>query len=368
MAAKSFFEEPLEQSKVKARIVSGYFDVWSRIILATLKRASEPQDIAYVDLFAGRGRYKDGTPSTPLLVLRTAVANAEIAAHLHTVFRDQDSECVTSLQEEIANLPGAENLANQPNVARGETGEAVVRAIARMKLIPSLVFLDPCGYKGLSLELINSVVKDWACECVFFFNYNRINAGVSNVAVSEHVDSIFGRARAARLRQIVKGKPPQEREMLVLKELVAALTEVHGKFVLPFRFRRPTGKRTSHYLVFVTKNFTGYDRMKDQMAKASTTAPEGVPSFEYNPAARSEFQFDKPLQELKDRLLNQYVGRTIRVGKLYETDSVGTRFLRRNYKEALLMLEADGQIKVEAHKAGTLAPTKRVRFTRKQDM
>jgi three-Cys-motif partner protein len=368
VAAKSFFEEPLEQSKVKAQIVSGYFDVWSRIILAALKRAGDAQDIAYIDLFAGRGRYKDGTPSTPLLVLKTAVANPEVAAHLHTVFRDQNKEFVASLRKEIANLSGVDNLTNQPNVARGETGEGVVRVLGRMKLMPSLVFLDPCGYKGLSLELVNSVIKDWACECILFFNYNRINAAIDNPAVAEHMDRIFGTSRAEYLRRFLKDKTPRVRENTILRELVSALTEVHGKFVLPFRFRRPTGKRTSHYLVFVTKNFKGYDRMKEVMAHASTTAPQGVSSFEYNPAALLEFQFDKPLDELKERLLIEYAERRIRVGKLYEADSVGTNYLKRNYKQALLELETDDRIEVETHNRGTLADNKLVRFPREQEV
>ena len=61
------------------------------------------------------------------------------------------------------------------------------------------MFVDPWGYKGLSLRLINSVLKDWACECIFFFNYNRINMGLGNDAVKEHMDALFGEERAAEL-------------------------------------------------------------------------------------------------------------------------------------------------------------------------
>jgi hypothetical protein len=31
------------------------------------------------------------------------------------------------------------------------------------------------------------VLKDWACECIFFFNYNRINAGVGPIRSSAPV-------------------------------------------------------------------------------------------------------------------------------------------------------------------------------------
>ena len=61
-----------------------------------------------------------------------------------------------------------------------------------MKLVPTLLFVDPWGYKGLSLALINSVVQNWGCDCIFFFNYNRINPGVSNDTVREHMNALFG--------------------------------------------------------------------------------------------------------------------------------------------------------------------------------
>jgi hypothetical protein len=41
-------------------------------------RKSRSDRIAYVDLFAGPGRYGNGTKSTPLLILETAIANPQI--------------------------------------------------------------------------------------------------------------------------------------------------------------------------------------------------------------------------------------------------------------------------------------------------
>ena len=61
--------------------------------------------------------------------------------------------------------------------------------------MPTFFFVDPWGYKGLSLRLINSVLKDWGCDCVFFFNYNRINMGLGNDAVEKHMDALFGKER-----------------------------------------------------------------------------------------------------------------------------------------------------------------------------
>ena len=64
MTDKSFFEERQDQSEVKARIVTKYFKVWSRI-MSSVERSDNK--LAYIDLYAGPGRYKDGSASTPLL-------------------------------------------------------------------------------------------------------------------------------------------------------------------------------------------------------------------------------------------------------------------------------------------------------------
>ena len=60
MVNNSFFEEQKEQSLVKSTIVAKYFDVWANVIISTQKRYPQySQKIAYIDLFAGPGRYKD---------------------------------------------------------------------------------------------------------------------------------------------------------------------------------------------------------------------------------------------------------------------------------------------------------------------
>ncbi|VVB64054.1 Uncharacterised protein [uncultured archaeon] len=48
--------------------------------------------IAYIDLFAGRGYYEDGTKSTPLLVLEKAIQDPDLREMLITVFNDKDNE------------------------------------------------------------------------------------------------------------------------------------------------------------------------------------------------------------------------------------------------------------------------------------
>jgi len=58
--SKRFFEERSDQSEVKARIISKYFFAWANVIMPTATKYNDGK-IAYIDLYAGPGRYKDGS-------------------------------------------------------------------------------------------------------------------------------------------------------------------------------------------------------------------------------------------------------------------------------------------------------------------
>ena len=345
----NFFEEMREQSQVKATIVSEYFWLWAKIILAANK-GNPNRTIAYIDLFAGPGRYKDGTESTPLLVLKKAIADPDIRGHLVTIYNDSDRQAKQSLEREIANIPNLNLLKHAPRIVDVEVGEEVVRILEETKLAPSLFFVDPCGYKGLSLGLLKSALKDWGSDGIIFFNYNRINPGLENKFVASLMDAIFGSARADDLRKRVSNMTPAERETAIVNEFTVAVQELGCRFVLPFRFKNDKGIRTSHYLVFASKNFRGYEKMKEIMYKYSSTRDQGVPSFEYIPAGKrypTLFELTRPLDDLKGMLLSDYAGTTLEMREIYEQHSVGKPFLERHYKDVLLMLEAEGKIEAD---------------------
>jgi three-Cys-motif partner protein len=375
MTENSFFNEQKEQSLIKARIVEKYFWAWAKVIISKVKKGSSSnQKIAYVDLFAGAGRYKDGSKSTPVKVLETAIADPDMRNMLVSIFNDADVENVNSLQQAIDSIPGIENLKYRPQIFNHEVGENIVKTFQERKLVPTLFFVDPWGYKGLSLQLINSVVKDWGCDCIFFFNYNRINMGLSNDAVKEHINALFGQVRADQVRERLKTLTPQERELTVVEYICEALKEMGGKYVLPFRFRHEMGNRTSHHLIFVSKHPKGYEIMKEIMAKESSEQRQGVPSFEYNPATLQQpllFELTRPLDELESMLLDTFSGKTMTMAEIYHQHHVGKPYIKKNYKTALSNLESQGKITAHSpagkkRRKGTFADDLKVTFPIKQ--
>jgi three-Cys-motif partner protein len=343
---ESFFEQSSDQSRVKAAIVANYFWAWAKVILSVAKKSADRR-IAYIDLFAGPGRYSDGTMSTPLLILEKAIADADMREMLVAVFNDKNSDHSRSLETAIASLAGIDDLRYKPQVNNYEVGDEIVKQFEQMSPIPTLFFVDPWGYKGLSLRLINSVLKGWGCDCIFFFNYNRINMGLPNDAVDEHMDCLFGKERADKLRASLQGLAPEERETAIVEELAEALQELGGKYVLPFCFLNDEGTRTSHYLIFVSKHVRGYEIMKDVMASQSSKADQQVPSFSYCRADqkyRLLFELTRPLDDLEQMLLKEFAGRIMTMKQIFNAHNVGRPYLAKNYKAVLSKLESEGKI------------------------
>ena len=363
MANERFFDESREQSQVKSTIVQKYFWAWASIIT----RKTRENRIAYIDLFAGPGRYKDGTVSTPLLILEHAINDPAMQKMLVTMFNDANADNTQSLEAAIKSLPGIEKLKYAPKVYNNEVGTEIVEKFEKKNLVPTLMFVDPWGYKGLSLRLVNAVLKDWACECIFFFNYNRINAGLGNPIVAQHMEALFGKERADALREKLEAMSPADRELAIVEELAEALKEMGGKYVLPFTFKNDAGTRTSHHLFFVSKHPLGYGIMKGIMAGESSLSEQGVASFQYSPADERFpllFALSRPLDELAHQLLEHFAGRQLTVEQIFDFHNVGTPYIPANYKAALLKLEAAGKITCDPAKRrkNTMADHVRVTF------
>ena len=377
MKPTRFFEKPDQQNLIKTQMVTKYFEAWANVMLPIHR--SRNGRIAYVDLFSGPGRFENGDPSTPLMILQRAIEKPDLCAQLTTTFNDKNPDYAAKLQTEIEALPGIEKLKHRPQVSSTEVSAELVEMFRGLQLVPTLFFIDPWGYKGLSLDLIGTAIKSWGCDCVFFFNYNRINPAVANPFVDERMKDLFGSARLEQLRQQVAGRTSADRQTIIIDQLTEALMEVGGGYVLPFLFDSKHGERPSHYVIFVSKSFRGYHIMKEVMAGLSSD-DEDVKNFQYVPVKSTQMSFFNEIerihsiQALRDLLAIACAGTTLSVEQVYESNTVGTPYTFKNVQNALLDLESEGRIAVDTprekrpwrNKKPTLAKTRLVTFpTRK---
>jgi three-Cys-motif partner protein len=335
----NFFDSAEPHSQVKAAFVAGYVPTWASIMLR-----SKANRVLYIDLYAGRGKYDDGSPSTPLILLKELLYVPILRDGVATWFSDSDGATIARLDANIKQLPDLSNLKHPPVVQRGTVDDSTHQELMGSK-IPTFAFLDPFGYKGLSAKLVHAVIKDWGCECMFYFNYNRIRAAIDNPMVRQRMTAIFGEDRSESLRSELKATDQSKTEAAVLQSLADAMNEIGGRYVLPFRFKNRG--RTTHHLVFVTKSFTGLDRMREVMSKHSTSSSQNVPSFEFvENDNRIPLIATRPLDELQSALVAQFAGQSVEFKKLYEEHSVDAfvGFLRANYREAICNLMDAGSV------------------------
>lgn len=348
-AGDNFFDQQSEASGVKARIITKHFDTWSNIVL---KKAVElGQKIAYIDLYCGPGRYGDGQKSTPLLVLEKAIAKPELAKNLVTIFNDEDPEAIEKLKEEVSKIKGIKTLANPPTIMCTKIGPEAEKYFLETSTVPSFTFIDPFGYVGLTRDLIKGVTKNWGCDCIFFFNYDRINRALSTSIFTPRMEAIFGKEQAAELEvqmQKIKGSHggnPQKREEIIVDTLTKALEELSTgeTYVRTFRFKK--GKRTSHMLVFVTHHPLGYRVMNELMAKEGHIDDAGISSYTYYDAPPNKNKlFYEEFDKLKEKLLKKYAGKTRTLQEIYDKHSLRRDYILTNYRDALRELEDKGKV------------------------
>jgi three-Cys-motif partner protein len=173
---QSFFDNaPRDSSRVKRQIVVEYFDYYMKVMARNGKTAG------YVDLFAGPGIYGHGEESIPIVICKQVVSDQRLRTSVKLWFNEGDPVNYEKLKANIDAVPGIATLTNAPKVTPHIISEVFAPRLSGMRT-PSFIFADPCGYKGLSLRLIASALKPFGNDCIFFFNYNRINMKISYAA------------------------------------------------------------------------------------------------------------------------------------------------------------------------------------------
>jgi three-Cys-motif partner protein len=346
---EDFYSSQSPASRVKIAIVTKYFGAWAKIL------GWSPR-LAYLDLYCGPGRYKDNRdPSTPVLIVQQIIADPKLRGKVETHFNDENPEHSAELAKNLRELPGYETLKHKPSITTQTVDRGFEEQLTQIGQVPTLSFVDPFGYKGVTLKLLERMLRGFGCDLVLFFSYNRINAAITNDNVEEHIIALFGEERFEELKKKLAGRSAAQRERIILDTLGQALKARGFEYVLPFTFTQSERRRVSHHLIFVSKNYLGYKVMKDIMGKASSSHEEGVPSFGYAPPISQDetpllFEFARPLEQLGAMLLEEYAGQTTTFDDLFSEHNVGRPFVERNYRDAVLELEEEGKVKVTTDK------------------
>jgi three-Cys-motif partner protein len=365
MTADDFFSKQSPESAAKTEIVANFFAAWLNIIGNTTYRGR----LAYMELYAGAGKFADGSTSTPLRVLQTILTSPH-AARFRVVLNEMDDDAADLLRANAESLPNVGVLGNELILTRVEiTRDNALSFLKYIDDFPAVLFVDPFGYKGVSARLFGEYMRNgWGRDAILFFNHKRINAALSNPAFTEHMEALFGRARVAALRKDLPRLHAHEREERVHAEMEASLREAGVAFIHRFDF-----EKRHDSIFFMSMKEKGLRTMKDVMRKRSTGTDDGVASFSFGRPAPVQTSLFAPRQSateiLIDDLLVRFAGRTLTFEEIVANHHPGTNYVPKNYRDALLQLEAQGTIKTDParRRSGTFGPNVRVTFPRREE-
>jgi len=359
MKNNQFFEKQTISSRIKASIISEYFPSYCKIIT----RYHIPKAIRYIDLFAGPGLYEDGNASTPILIARHCEKDYFLKENVKMIFNDnQYSE---ALKENFRKTFPEDTFTKKPHFGRSTVGEnsAISEFLVRNthdganNNYPSLLFIDPFGYKGIETNILAEFLKNWGNEIFLFVNTKRIHPALENDKFEELMQDLF----PTTLQRIKKDRrfksTVSERLNLIINNLGNEYNTILGKtiFYTAFKFQEEDSDATSHYILHLTKGLKGYELIKTTYNDFSNvgTVFDGVNTYTFDAK-----KFEKPVNELfdlksinidklKDELYLHFKGQRLTANDLFEAHHRTSLYSRSHYTEALRRLVSEGKLAAE---------------------
>lgn len=272
-----FFDEQNEKSAIKTAIVSNFFSGYIPIIS---NRFQYSQNIFYIDLFSGPGKYKDGTPSTPIKIFdvieKASEKNPQLRSKIQFVFNDSDENYVEELQKNLSQHPLYNELTHKPHIHNKLADQVDLKQYTKAK-DPIFSFIDPFGYKCTSTQQIWNLIMNQGSDCIFFFNANRFLMDIAKDK-KDDFEPLFGKyyKHLSEISDSNSKHPEKITNILKLfsQNIIDNMPENLKVFVLPFGFFFDDKAKQSHYLLFITKNHKAIKVMKSVMDKLHNDVSE----------------------------------------------------------------------------------------------
>ena len=342
----NFFESPKEHSIVKSDIVSEYFGAWVDIM------KSRCEELTYLDLFSGPGKYEEGTPSTPMKIF-DVIESKEISAALCSHFYESDRGYRNKLKISLEGHPVFQKLRVKPTFPEAEVSAELTNELPVRDCTFS--FVDPHGFK-ISAKMLATLVSDWGSDCIFYLSTYGIRRNIEIESQEEDLLELFGRDGLNELREKLKIAPSwYVKDRLIIKQLAKRVMEIGGKtfYFLDFAMEFEKSKMVSYYLILITQHHRGFAIMKEIMAKHSYKDHKDIPLYVYSKSKlerenQLQLQFGEKMDELKTKLCRDFENQTLTVNdvleKCHKTSYIHTK---QNLKDALQELELEKEVSID---------------------
>ncbi len=348
----SFFDEPQEHSLVKIEIVAKYFAAW----LAIMNLKSNGP-ITYLDLFSGPGKYRNGKNSTPQEILNVIIRQQSVHKKVKVIFHESNEDSYELLRKLVREHKIYGKLKEIPEVNNQTVN---TKFVSNMKIRDSTcTFIDPSGFKDISFEMISLVIKGWGNDCILVFNTSGIIRNLKIDEQASNMKKIFGNSGFnTLLNQFRNAKSVIEKENYLLAGLREAVSrELNSDiYFLSFGLGFEKSEQTCYYLVFFSKHYLGFEKMRKVMIDNSLTDENDFPLYYYSKIERQkqkqiklDLMYKGNLQEnLEKKLSADFSKSTIKIGELLDECLKERKYIYNNMhiKKSLQELEISKKIEL----------------------
>lgn len=359
---KKFFDQQKANSRIKAMIVSEYFPHYCQIIASK----HMPERFGYFDLFAGPGVYEDGQVSTPILVARNCHRMEFLRQRLWMVFNDKDYS--DKLKENFYKFFKNSDFGFRPHFGHSEVGkEPEIDHFLRKSWMkqnqsgrmfnecPSVLFIDPFGYKAIHTDVLTDFMKSWGNEVFIFINSKRINPALDNPKFEEDLHNLLPTTFNQVKADIRTKRTLSERLQVIINGIGEEFKRKLGHvFYTAFKFQEGDINTTSHFILHITKGPKGYELIKQiyndfDNVGAAFDAESNTYTFDAKMDNLPQSLFDEelrqaPIDQLAESLWKKYANKKISAQKLFDDEQKETKFCRMHYAMALRLLYSKGAL------------------------
>ena len=283
-----------------------------------------------------------------MLVAQTLAGMPSRRSKVFLYFNDVSEAHTQQLERNLtdAGLMGA--FGGVPVFRNFEVNAIIAEWLSKRRLHPTLTFIDPYGYHGLTQQLIGAVIKDWGSDALIFFHTSGIARNLGRGDQVSVLTELFGEGVFEWLQSAMvlrRGSMLQP----VLTAFKKTVEEVGGKYFHAMQFNFPNSRRISHHLIFVSKDSTGFGIIKEIMAKYSVKE-DGIPTYTYAEGCddaldQQNFPFTNKVEDLRSALCSRFADKSTDFDSVKKyVDKAGlpypTYVVRAVWKE----LQRDGEV------------------------
>ena len=326
----------------KHKILEEYLKAWAPIIGRCEQR------IVYIDGFAGPGKYKNGENGSPIIAINTIRNNSNLKESTEVIFwfieKDKKrSEVLKQTLKNQFNMPtNMKYVVDNSEFENSLCSQLDNLEKQKQALAPTFAFLDPFGYSGFPMKLIQRLLQHNKSEVLITFMSGFVNRFLE----PRYENAIMRLYDTKDFLQAKSIKKTEKRITFLLQLYAQKLKEQEGAlFVRTFEMKS-NDDQVIYHLIFGTKHWKGLEVMKKSMMKVDD---RGMYSFSDHLGSDQTFftsmkDGTRWMERAANIIFDKFRGKTVSVEVVYKFVITDTQYTFK--KEILKILEKGSPPKI----------------------